>query len=263
MKHLITPDDIGYDELYNNTKLINGKIYVLLRKFYKSINDEIVNESMDFEYIFESSTKYEYFKALVYKVQHVVKSVVMMNFYKSRIKTDDNWMGDDFKVFPDYETTDFHSKDWFDYFSDNFFTQISSSFDLIGHVINTVLCLRIKRASFETVINQLDHTRIEELFGINSAEKFKNIKEKILVNVIKSEGYTKYKVIRNDTIHNLTPSFPLVKANTILDKNNKVTSGHVIPVYLKADERMLMINTLSQLLLDTLNLFIIESTVSE
>jgi len=263
MHHLEAPDKVEFERLYQQSVLKRSEVFIKLHEFYIIINKELHHESIELEWLIEEFAKNEFYKALHLKINHALKSLVMINFYESKIKSDENWMNDHFKVFPEYDKDDFGPKLWFDYFSDNFFIQISSSFDLIGHILNNLLRLKHLKPDFESVINCLNQKSINKMYGKRTSLLFKTIKKKVENQITSDPDFKKFKIIRNDAIHNLTYSYPFNKTFHIIDENNKIIESSVTPTYIKATERIEIINSLSNLFIKTLDIFITDLTFNQ
>lgn len=265
MKNIEAPNNDEFNELYKESIFIQKKVFVKLKKFYKALSVELHTEEprqvADREEIFDffiESTNHEFYNALGYKITHSIKSLVMVNFYKAKIKSDKYWISDDFQTLPDYERNDRYTKDWFDYFSDNFFIQISSSFDLLGNILNNFLKLHNPKPDFECVINCLNQKTIGMKFGKDKLQIFDKIRSKIQDAIIKNPVYVEYKILRNDTIHNIAHSIPFQKVIIKRDSDKNITETSIMPTYLKSEDRIEIMNTMSNLFLNTLDIFISE-----
>ena len=260
MKNLEAPDKTEYDKLYNNSFLIKEKVFVKLQTLRKALDTELNRTSDNIMHLVPELTKVDFFNALKFKVFHSIKSGVMVMYYYKKLKSDEKWITENFQILPDYQKEDIYIKDWFDYFSDNYFTQISSSFDLLSNLLNNYLKLEIEKPSFESIINCLNKKTVKRNYGTETRSIFLEIQKEIKDQIKDNTAFEEFKVIRNNIVHNISPFFPHQEASLERNDKNKIKQISIKSTYIKSKDRLELMDSLNHLFLKTIDIIIEKTT---
>ncbi len=127
----------------------------------------------------------EFILQLHHRVVDSAKSyILMMNFYDLGIP-DKEWhispgrSGSSVEYFPHFEPIHFEIKDWFDYYSDVFFSKTFSSLDMVAQILNIYnnVGLQESKVSFHKVVARLkekDKELFARLNSIRTTQVFQN-----------------------------------------------------------------------------------------
>lgn len=143
-------------------------------------------------------------RELVLQLQHrlsdVAKSYFLMRYYFEKGIPDEEWYhspgkdGASIEYLPHFDEEHYLTKEWFDYFADVFYYKLFSSWDIIGHILDTRYRLNIKRVNFSRAIREIEEKDLSlytELQKIREHPDFESARQ-----------------IRNDITHNFSPSSP-------------------------------------------------------
>lgn len=129
-------------------------------------------------------TWYIHLKNRMYQVRW---SWVLLNHLFNQGIPDDEWYispGKDgrssVEYFPHFEKQHFQIKTQFDYFSDIFYYKIFSAWDTLGHILNNMYGLNIKRADFYKAVQALKNVRPDLYSNLNDlieSEDFKIMRD--------------------------------------------------------------------------------------
>lgn len=132
------------------------------------------------------------------RIHDVWKSYVFLAYYFEMGIPDDEWFispgkqGESVQYYPHFEKKHFQIKSEFDYYVDTFYYKIFSAWDTIGHLLNILYGLKMKKPSLLAAIDKLKSANsclYGELRAITRDSDFKRAKE-----------------LRNDITHNYPPS---------------------------------------------------------
>jgi hypothetical protein len=186
---------------------------------------------------------------LHYREVDISKSFVLASYFFEKGIPDDEWLqsAEDsekgFPFFPNFKEEHFIIKNWFDYYSDNFYYKLFSAWDTIAHILNSYfdLGLEVKRLHFPNAVLALKQINLE-LF-----EK--------LDNILNSPPYKKAKSLRNDVTHNYLPNSRGVVVTTKLSEN-KVMIDIRAREYITSKEIMKNISETLELFQETVKVII-------
>lgn len=121
-------------------------------------------------------------------------SWVMLNHSFNQGIPDDEWYispgrsGSSIEYFPHFEKDHHIRKAQFDYFSDIFYYKLFSAWDNLGHILNNMYGLEIKKPDFHRVVEKLKDVRPDLHSNLNY--------------LIESDGFQKMKEFRHSSTHN-------------------------------------------------------------
>lgn len=149
----------------------------------------------DMEGFFASSQIFTWHIHLKNRMYQVRLSWVILNHLFDQGIPDDEWWISPSKdgessveYFPHFKEEHYLIKAQFDYFSDIFYYKIFSAWDTLGHILNNMYGLNIKRADFYKAVQELKNVR---------PDLYSNLNE-----LIKSEDFEKMRGFRHSITHN-------------------------------------------------------------
>jgi hypothetical protein len=149
------------------------------------------------------------------RIYDVWKSYVFLTYYFEMGIPDDEWYsspgkhGESVQYYPNFEEAHFKIKSEFDYYVDVFYYKIFSAWDTVGHVLNVLHNLKIKKPSFASAIKKLELVNIdlyERLRAITNCSHFKKAKK-----------------LRDNITHNYLPSS--IDAGIKREPKSKISFG--------------------------------------
>lgn len=167
--------------------------------------------SMDaFKYVGDPSDMIEYFFAafdipslvlhLKNRLAQVKWSYVMSIFYFDKGIPDEEWFcspaktGESIEYFPNFSEDDWKPKSLFDYFSDAFYHKLFSAWDTLGHLLNTIYGLKLKKPSFNSAVQKLQQVHPILATAIN--------------RIMENPDFQLMRKLRHDITHNYLPGHP-------------------------------------------------------
>jgi hypothetical protein len=147
---------------------------------------------------------------------------LMMFYFERGIPDARPWIspginGDSITYFPDFSDDDHINKASFNFYADAFFSQLTSSWNTIGHLLNVVHQLNLKPRNiyFKTAVTKLNETTSGS--GVE------------LYELLKSPEYENFNNTRNDVTHNFLPGmFGGIVQRTDNDKIVSVGVGRYV-----------------------------------
>lgn len=149
------------------------------------------------------------------RIYDVWKSYVLLTYYFEMGIPDDEWHispgkhGESVQYYPNFEEKHFKIKSEFDYYVDVFYYKIFSAWDTVGHVLNVMHNLKIKKPSFRSVVEKLKSANINFC--------------KVLNTIVKHPDFEKAKELRNNITHNYLPSS--IDAGIGRESESKISFG--------------------------------------
>jgi len=113
-------------------------------------------------------------------------SHMLFMFYFNKGIPDDEWFispgrkGQSVEYYPHFNERDHDVKMMFDYYVDVFYYKLFSSWDNLGHLLNTQYALDIRRANFDTAVKKLEavnHSLWLKLKGIQDSSDFDQMRK--------------------------------------------------------------------------------------
>ncbi|GAJ21734.1 unnamed protein product, partial [marine sediment metagenome] len=136
-------------------------------------------------------------------------------YYFEKGIPDDEWFispgkqGESVQYYPHFDKKHFLIKSEFDYYADVFYYKIFSAWDTIGHLLNILYKLKIKRVGFKSAIAKLKSA---------NPNLFKSLKA-----IVDDPDFQKANKLRDDITHNYLPS--TVDSGIDKPSERKVTFG--------------------------------------
>jgi len=134
------------------------------------------------------------------KTLNAFKSYYFLMFFYEKGIPDKRWYispgnnRESVQYYPDFQKVDYPIKSWFDFFTDTFYYELFSAWDLIGHFLNVKYDLEIKKVSFNKAVIKLAEKK-PNLYGC-------------LRTVQESSAYKKARKVRDNIVHNYQPNTP-------------------------------------------------------
>lgn len=179
-----------------------------IAKTYPSENLEFSEDS--FKYLGDPSDVLEQISAefeipvlvlhLKNRLAQVRWSYVMSIFYFNKGIPDDEWFsspgraGESIEYFPHFSEEDWKPKSLFDYFSDAFYHKLFSAWDTIGHLLNDIYGLKLKKPSFRGAVQKLQQVHQSLSAAINQ--------------IMESPDFQQMRKLRHAITHNYLPGHP-------------------------------------------------------
>ncbi|MBS2099723.1 Cthe_2314 family HEPN domain-containing protein [Carboxylicivirga linearis] len=254
MDMLIVPDSKESKRILNDSRFSKRNGFESIRLMKKTLDQNFREDENIPDGMIEILKKTNVYKALLQKMFHVQKSELMSKYYFQHIKDDKEWISEDFREFPGYEKEDHLLKGWYDYFTENYYAQIKSLFDLVGHCLDLHLRLNISEVDFASAVNQLNQKTIKSHFGIEKRDKCIELQAKIKSEIIGSISYKDLIENRNDLIHNISPMSPRNKIKDV--RKGGIRSLSFTYDYLKSEVRIKAIDDLNDLFVNTVELIV-------
>jgi hypothetical protein len=119
--------------------------------------------------------------------------VQLSHFYNKGIP-DDEWFispgrnGESVEYFPHFNDNNHEIKAQFNYFADVFYYKLFSAWDNLGHIINNMYGLSIRKADFHKAVKRLRTVRLDLYNNLNG--------------LIESEDFEKMRAFRHSSTHN-------------------------------------------------------------
>jgi hypothetical protein len=176
----------------------------------------------------------------------IFKSYYFLIFYYEVGIPDKRWFispgrkRESIEYYPDFQKVHYSIKSWFDFFTDTFYHELFSAWDMVGHFLNVKYDLGLKDVYFTTAIDGL-------------SEKNSNLYNS-LIKIKDSTAYKLSKKIRNNIVHNSPPNIP---GMTVYRSNHSGTFGRQFAAiglkeYIPSDEIVINIREVLELFEATL-----------
>lgn len=185
---------------------------------------------------------------LHYREVNIANSYVFLQYYFEKGIPDDEWRktGDrrnSIKYFPNFKEEHFIIKNWFDYYSDTFYYQLFSAWDIIGHIMNVYFNLGIEKGKvdFSKAVSKVKQSNYELWLKLD--------------NILKSPPYEKARKLRNDIAHNYLPRSVGFTVTTKITGNTKQI-GLGIRTYVTSKEIVKNILEILELFQETIKIII-------
>jgi len=149
------------------------------------------------------------------RIYDVWKSYVLLTYYFEMGIPDAKWHispgkhGESVQYYPNFKEKHFKIKREFDYYVDVFYYKIFSAWDTVGHVLNVLHNLKIKKPTFSLVAEKMKSANI-------------NLCEELNI-IVKHSHFEKAKELRNNITHNYLPSS--IDAGIRRESKSKISFG--------------------------------------
>ncbi|WP_316780395.1 Cthe_2314 family HEPN domain-containing protein [Pedobacter antarcticus] len=248
--HLQTPDLDEYELLVGNNSLLNTNVFSKISALKAEIRKIEFENPVDQSRILEFMVDQESFNSLLYTVDGLIRTSIMVKFYSSRIKGTPT--PDDFKALSD---EDFIQEQWFNYFSDIFFVQLSTCFDLLGLFLKDNLNLDINshQVDFKSVCTAIKGYKYSNLPLADVSLNLKKAALEISNKITSDNDFNKANEYRIGVVHKLSFSHPFstIKKQTFPDKVIK----SIGTVYISPSVRLKLIDKCTKMFIDSIEIF--------